>query len=121
MFSFFCPNRSGALSIEIDPCRSLNYTSINLTRNPSFKKSIVDFKTIKSHLDLPATFTDGFNPFSPYIMASIGLKDVYSIEYFKSITNELNFYSKNILNLQGFLIFTKKAQRTIDCVEIFIA
>ncbi|MEI7178124.1 hypothetical protein WCT65_03530 [Pectobacterium carotovorum] len=107
VFSFCCYSCSGVLSIEIDPHRSSDYKLINLKRNENFKGSIFDLKTIKLHIDFPAVFTDGFNPFSPYIMANLGLKDGCNIEHFKAITNELNFYSENILKLQSFFNFYK--------------
>ncbi len=106
-FSFCCPSCSGILSIEIDPCRKSNYTLINISYNEKFNGSVLNLKTIKLHLDFPTIITDGFNIFSPYILACLSLKDNSNIEHFKMVTDDLNFYSENILKLKSFFAFYK--------------
>lgn len=107
IFSFCCPSCSGILSIKIDPCRESGYTLINISHDEKFNENFLDLKTIKLHLDFPTIITAGFNIFSPYVFACLGLKDNSNIEHFKMVTDDLNFYSENILKLKSFFVFYK--------------
>ncbi|QIY07720.1 hypothetical protein FOC33_01455 [Plesiomonas shigelloides] len=108
-FSFCCPGCSGILSIELKPVlgQGPEYKLINLTINERFEGDRCNFKIVRLHLDFPTIVFDTYMPFSPYTIATMSLKNGASIDDYKSVTNELNFYSENIEKIQSFFIFYK--------------
>lgn len=106
-FGFCCQNCGGMLSIVVDPHESSNYELINISRSNNSEKIMIDLKSIRLHLDFPTFISDCWLPLSPFTLSALGSKHGYSIEHFKEITNELNFYSKNILKLKSLFVFYK--------------
>ncbi|MGM0936301.1 MAG: hypothetical protein ACQEWL_06745 [Pseudomonadota bacterium] len=108
-FSFCCPKCSGLFEIKLTPFQNEKYyLSNNLIR--TVEKDFFDIPSFKLHLDFPAIYTKGWIPFSPFSYSTLLMKEQREIEHYKIITQKLNSYTDNILDLKSFFNLHKKGK-----------